>query len=313
MIVIVTPNPAVDHTLVAPQLVVGSVQRAARSLIAAGGKGLNAARTVRALGGDPLCLGPLGGPSGRQLADLAQGEGLRGSWTRIAGLTRTCVILIPEQGGESTVVNEHGPRLSEAEWAALSADCLRETSPGGLVAFCGSLPPGVPADSFTVLLRGLLAGRRQVWVDTSGLALSAAAGVAGPGLKINSAEAAVLLGGPLVETVAEAGRAARRLLERGAGQAIITLGRQGAVAASADGGWHAQPPAVEAVSAVGSGDAFFGGWLLSREQGRSIPDSLRRAAAAGAVNALAEGGGRVRPADFERLLPQVNCQPLPAD
>jgi 1-phosphofructokinase family hexose kinase len=308
MIVIVTPNPAVDHTLVVPGLAVGAVQRASHGLVNAGGKGLNAARALRALGGDPLCLGPLGGPGGRLLAVLAQDEGVRAAWTWIAGPTRTCVILIPEAGGESTVVNEPGPILNAAEWAALAADCLRETRPEDSVAFCGSLPGGVGAPDFCGLLAALVAGRRQVWVDSSGPALAAAAGVAGVNLKINGAEAAALLGLPVINGAAEAAHAVRLLLAQGHPMTVVTLGALGAVAADAENCWRARPPALQAVSAVGSGDAFLGAWLLAREQGRPIAECLRLATASGAANALAAGGGRVRPAVTENLLPQIVCQ-----
>lgn len=310
MILCVTPNPAVDHTLAVPDLTLGAVRRATQSLLAAGGKGLNAARALHSLGGDPLCLGPLGGSSGRLLADLAQAEGLRGAWTWIAGLTRTCVILIPEPAGESTVVNEAGPALSGAEWTSLAENCLRDSARGDLIAFCGSLPAGVDGGVFASLLGRLAAGGREVWVDTSGPALAAAAGVTGLNLKVNGGEAAALLDLPGVHTADEAAAAARRLLARGQARVIVTLGSQGAVAASSSECWLAQPPAVEVVSAVGSGDSFLGSWLLAREQRRPLAECLRQGVAAGTANALAFGGGRVSLEQVARLLPQVALQPI---
>ena len=308
MIVCVTPNPAVDRTLVVPRLVPGAVHRTTRAIVAAGGKGLNAARVMLALGGKPLCLGFLGGHTGRLVADLAEREGLRGSWTWIREATRTCVILVQENGGESTVVNEPGPNVTEAEWAALAGDIVRESQATRWICFCGSLPLDSSADTFARLLQDLVARGREVWVDSSGPALAAAARVEGINLKINAVEAAAILGGVAITDSPAAVGAARRLREAGVARAVLTLGREGAVAATAEGCWHARPPALAAVSDVGSGDAFLGAWMLARAQGRPAGDGLRRAAAAGAANALSIGGGQVNPADFERLIPEIVCR-----
>ena len=67
----VTPNPALDRTLEVPNLRPGTVMRAAAERVAAGGKGVNVARALRALGAEARCLAPLGGGNGRILAGLA--------------------------------------------------------------------------------------------------------------------------------------------------------------------------------------------------------------------------------------------------
>lgn len=51
MIICITPNPAIDRTLLLPNLVVGNVHRAEKVIVAAGGKGLNVARATQILGG----------------------------------------------------------------------------------------------------------------------------------------------------------------------------------------------------------------------------------------------------------------------
>jgi hypothetical protein len=50
MILCVIPNPAIDRTLHVDSLRVGEFHRAEKSLAVAGGKGLNVARTILALG-----------------------------------------------------------------------------------------------------------------------------------------------------------------------------------------------------------------------------------------------------------------------
>ncbi len=76
MILCITPNPAIDRTLIVPNLALGKIHRAQQLIVAAGGKGLNVARAVRTLGGESLCMGFAGGHPGHLLADLAQNEGI---------------------------------------------------------------------------------------------------------------------------------------------------------------------------------------------------------------------------------------------
>jgi 1-phosphofructokinase family hexose kinase len=300
----VTPNPAIDRTLIVPGWHVGAVQRPEQVIVAAGGKGLNVARVIRVLGGDPLCLGPVGGHSGRWLSDLAQQEGLRGVWTWTAGETRTCTIVLDSEAGTSTGLYETGDPVSRDDWARLSADVLRECVEVEFVCFSGSLPPGVPASDFGDLLRALSEAGRSVWVDTSGPALDTACQIAGIGLKVNDAEIGTLLQREVtsLEAARETAREARR---RGAGTTIVTLGQAGALLSAAYGTWHAAPPVIQPVNATGSGDAFLGGWLLALAEQCAMPEALGRAVAAGAANALSSSGGRFQRATYEQILTEV--------
>src|SRR5215510_4126069 len=167
MILCITPNPAIDRTLIVPNLLVGDVHRAERIIVAAGGKGLNVARTIHTLGGEPMCLGFVGGHSGRLLADLAQNEGINSSWTWTNSETRTCTILI-SQNGDATLINEPGMPVSKSDWARLQADVGKHISAAGLVCICGSLPPNSTDDDLCGLLDVLMSSGKQVWADTSG-------------------------------------------------------------------------------------------------------------------------------------------------
>src|SRR5689334_17362015 len=146
MLLCVTPNPALDRTLIVLRLRPGEVHRTQRVIAAAGGKGLNVARAARTLGYAARCLGPLGGSTGRLVAELAQREGLDGTWTWIAGETRVCTLVVEQAGGDATVINEAGPAVAAAEWARLSDDVLRAAGQADITCLCGSLPPAVSAE-----------------------------------------------------------------------------------------------------------------------------------------------------------------------
>ena len=309
-IVCVTPNPAIDRTLEVPGLRPGSMMRATSSRVVAGGKGINAARALVALGARARCMGPLGGASGRILADLAAAEGLAADWTWCDVETRTCLILVDVAAREATVINEAGPWLLPEDWTRVCSDVIAQSANTSAVCVSGSLPQGVPPEGLAVLCRSLVGSGRATWVDTSGPALNAALSVPGVRLKINREETEELLG-QRWDGVAACAKSARELLARGMATVVLTMGGEGAVLAAAEGSWHAAAPAVETASAVASGDSFLAGVVAASTAGRSLPETLRWGVAAGTANALATGGARFSRQQFDDILARVRVNLLP--
>jgi 1-phosphofructokinase family hexose kinase len=306
MIICITPNPAIDRTILVPRLVLGSINRAERNIVAAGGKGLNVARAIHTLRGESLCMGFAGGHAGHLLADLAQNEGLNSSWTWTNFETRTCTILV-SLNGDATVINEPGAPVSKSDWKRLQRDVRKHVSSAGLVCVSGSLPPDSSAEDLHGLLSLLVDTGKQVWVDTSGSALVAALTVPGLCIKVNGDEISEPLGFQ-VKDVRSAKRALSMLGERGMTACVITLGAAGALLATKEGRWHAKGPHVRVVSTVGSGDSFLGGLLSAMDAGKDWPEALRDAVAAGTANALSAGGGQFALQEFQDIRKQVQIQ-----
>lgn len=312
MILCITPNAAVDRTLIVPGLRIDTIARPRDAITAAGGKGLNVARVLRALGDRPYCAGFLGGHTGQLAAELAAREGLNGTWTWIDGETRTCVILVDPDARTTTVINEAGPPVSAADWQRLIADAGRAAESAGWVCISGSTPPGSGPEPLADLIHALRRRDRPVWADTSGAALRVVLGARPDGIKINVEEAGELLGCAL-ETIPVAACAAAELQARGIPQIVLTLGHDGALIVDAHGAWHAQPPRVEAVSAVGSGDALFAGLISALSSEIPPPEALRLGVACGTANALRIGGGAIDRVTVDRLLAETIVTPLPID
>jgi 1-phosphofructokinase family hexose kinase len=306
MIICITPNPAIDRTIILPSLALGNVHRAERSIVAAGGKGLNVARAIRTLGGEALCMGFAGGHAGHLLADLAKNSGLNFSWTWINSETRTCTILVT-QNGDATVINEPGPPVSKSDWKRLQRNIRKHISSAGWVCISGSLPPGSSAEDLQGLLKVLVDAGKQVWVDTSGSALVAAFTIPGLCIKVNGDEIGQSLGFE-VNDVPSAKRALMILGERGTTACVITLGAAGALLATNEGRCHAQGPRVRVVSTVGSGDSFLGGLLSALDGGMDWPEALRDSVAAGTANALSAGGGQFAFQEFNDMREQIQIQ-----
>jgi fructose-1-phosphate kinase PfkB-like protein len=147
-------------------------------------------------------------------------------------------------------------------------------------------------------------------VDASGPGLKAALAAEGIGIKVNAEEAGEALGRTIGDW-REALDAAQALRLAGSlREAVVTVGESGAVRATPEGAWHARPPAVMAVSQVGSGDVLLGALATFDEAGLPPGESLRRAVAAAAANTLQYGGGRFALSDYERLLGETTVRPV---
>lgn len=308
----VTPNVAIDRTVVVPALQPGAIHRATEILVGIGGKGVNVARSARTLGAAVCCAGLMAGASGRIAAEMAEAEGLEAGWSWApAGETRTCTLVVDSSTAVSTVLNEPGPAMLRSTWHGFHDDVVRMSAGFDAVAICGSLPPGVPDDAVASLAAAIQAGGGRAWVDTSGQALTHAVSAGPHGLKVNHEEAALLVG-ETVDSPENAARAAVTVRKHGGSRYVaITLGAQGAVLSCEEGCWHAAPPPDLPIrSAVGSGDAFSAGLIAGIAAGLAPDQALRQATAAGTANALHLGAGLFGKADVRKCRDGTRLSPI---
>jgi 1-phosphofructokinase family hexose kinase len=291
MLLIITPNPALDRTFQLPTLVPGTVHRTAHIIDAAGGKGLNVARAAQTLGTPCAVCTPLGGLIGARVRELAAAEGiLLAPPLPDAPNTRICTILAPSDGSDATVINEAGTPLPAQVWAAFIAQTLAASARAELALFCGSVPGAPDAAQLDPLLRRESPQQCRLIVDSSGPTLQQALVARVYGIKVNADELAALLDVP-IRSLADARAALDMLRQRGIALAVVTLGAQGALATDASGMWYARPPAIQLRSSVGSGDSFLAGLATSLLRGMDLAAALRMGVACGAADAETFGGG----------------------
>ncbi len=119
----------------------------------------------------------------------------------------------------------------------------------------------------------------------------------------NETEAASLTGVG-VKDLNEAARAGRRLLESGAGQVIVTLGRSGSCWVGRDRVEAVPSFPVAAVDSTAAGDAFNGALACALAEGRPMEEAIRFASAAGSVAVTRKGAQDSLPTrdEIENLL-----------
>ncbi len=84
-------------------------------------------------------------------------------------------------------------------------------------------------------------------------------------------------------------RAARALAAAGAEAAVVTLGREGAVVATASELFHSDAFGIEPRDTTGAGDAFHAGFVVGLLEGRPLRETVRFAHAVAACNCRALG------------------------
>jgi ribokinase len=120
----------------------------------------------------------------------------------------------------------------------------------------------------------------------------------------NETEAALLTGLP-VTNIAEAERAAQALLDRGARNAVVTLGAQGALVKNAHLTKHLHAlDAGPVVETTGAGDAFNGGFAIALAEGKDIVAATRFGCAVAGISVTRPGTAPSMPtrAEVDALL-----------
>jgi len=287
----------------------------------AGGRGVTVARVLRAFGHDVLAAGLAGGAAGELIREDLAKSGVPTAFTLIRGESRRFFRFAgPDPGGLGGVVppavsrapggpvmrfGEPGPYITTEELGRFAADYRRLMAGAAAVVLCGSLPDGLPADTYGSLVTYAAEAGVPVILDAGGEELEHAVGH-GPDLVVAEA-------GPADPDTGMLGAALIRL---GAGAAAVAAG--GLIhAVTAAGEWTAR---VEATDVAGTNPehppargALVAGLVPGQLLGWSWPDRLRHALALAAGGAgawtRAPGGAEDRDhmdlAAYERLLDAV--------
>ncbi|MDR0346703.1 MAG: hexose kinase [Nocardiopsaceae bacterium] len=309
MILVVALNPALDVTHHVAGVDWAGTNRPAMVRTRPGGKGLNVARTLRALGVAVAVTGLAGGAAGEEVAAGLAAAGVAAAFTPIGGQTRRTFAVVDTERNDAALFNEPGPVVEPVEYSAFRERYEKELARSGAVVLSGSLPPGLGPGTYAELTARAAAAGVPVVLDAHGEALARGA-AAGPAIvKPNLAELAGLAGRQLSaggradhEAVAAA---AAKLRAVGAQAVVVSLGAEGLWAVTPEGRWHAAPPGPVAGNPIGAGDAVAAGLARGLVAGWPWEERLRHAVALGTAVAAAPVAGEFSRTDYEALLGAV--------
>ncbi len=295
MILTLTLNPAIDHTITADRLVFEDRGYILSSRDSAGGRGLNASSVIHSFSGKTQALAICGGKNGDRLEHFLSSSGFPVELVRVKNQIRTN-LTITDKHGLTIKLNEMGPALAAKELRQMTAAVEKKLPVCSWLMLCGSVPPGVPPPYYRELIEMAKQYKVKTFLDTDGPALiegvEAGPTVVGP----NQPEGERLLNRALI-TRSHFLEAVERIQEMGAEGVLLSLGSRGAVAINGNTLIEAVPPRIDAVSPIGSGDAMAAAFVWASDKGSPFGDAVRWGVAAGTASAKLPG---IQFASFEQ-------------
>jgi 1-phosphofructokinase len=283
----------------------------------AGGQGYWVARMVQALGAEALLCGPAGGEPGDSLRAVLGRDGLPVRLTPVEAANS--VLMEDRRDGRETLVQTPIPALGRHEGDELYSTTVGAAIEAGVCVLCGA--QGVPAigdDTFRRLAHDLRVNGVRVVADLSGGPLRAALAAGVDVLKVSHEELVRdgLARSGSVEAVAEAIGALR---EAGAKDVVVSRSERSTVASLGDRLVEVRAPALEVVDHRGGGDSMTAALAAGVAAGLDHEQTLRLAAAAGALNVSRHGLGTGRRDTIEQMASRVTVHevgptgPVPDD
>ena len=285
MIVTVTLNPALRVGYEAERVSRGAANEVSRVSYRAGGRGLAVAKVLHTFGHEVVAAGLVGGSSGEVIRDELARAGVATQFTRITGESRRVLEITDAADGTVTTFGEPAPYITTEELGRLAADYRALMADATAAVLCGSLPDGLPAETYGSLASYAAEAGVPVVLDASGSALRHAV----------SRRPALVIPGDTTGAAA--------LVAGGAG-AVAILSNGGVRAVTAAGEWRAELAGQHPRRA--SRDAMVAGFVPGIALSWSWPDTLAHAMA---LAASSDPAGDVDLDAYERLLPMVTVSP----
>lgn len=298
-ILTITLNPTVDISSDADMVRPTFKIRTTNQKHHPGGGGINVARVIKELGGSAEALYLSGGATGVLLDECIARTALKTHRIQIGGATRIAFMVQDNRTGLEYRFVPEGPVVNANELEAAIA--FVEQFEGDYIVVSGSLPPGLPDDTYSKIAMIAKEKNARFILDTSGEPLRDTLTSCDVFLvKPSLGELEKLTGGKLDEEGAKS--AALQLVRAGnARNVAVSMGREGAFLANDQGVQRLPATHVKVQSAVGAGDSFVGAMVHALATGISMDLAFRLGIAAGAAAAMTSGTQLCRRKDVETL------------
>lgn len=298
MITIITFNPSIDRMYRVNSINVGEVQRVVSTNATAGGKGLNVAKVCKLLKEEPLAVGFLGGFNGEFIKEELKKLEIQNKFTEIKQETRNCLNII-EDNKISTEFLEKGPMIEKSDLERFEKEIKEVLKNTKILVASGSYCQNMPSDYYERIGNLCRENKIKFILDTSGESLRKALKSKPYLIKPNVDEIKQLLE-INVNSKDEIIFSGKKLLEMGAENVCISLGKNGMVYLNKDSVYDVEVPQVKAMNTVGSGDSSIAGFSVGILKGYEVEALLKLSNACGISNSLSMETGFVNLEEVEK-------------
>ncbi|MCM8758928.1 MAG: PfkB family carbohydrate kinase [Candidatus Omnitrophica bacterium] len=151
---------------------------------------------------------------------------------------------------------------------------------------CGTLPPGIPENFYSILIEKLRKTNKNVFfgIDADYNYLKHGISSNPELIKLNICELERLVS-QRIKNLDQLKKIGKSLLNDGISYVIVTMGEKGAVGFYKKDFFYAKGPIIRNPGSVGCGDVFLAGFVLSLSKMKGFKESLRFAVAAATAKA----------------------------
>lgn len=304
MITTVTLNPAIDRTVVVDTFKPGAVNRVTSSREDMGGKGINVARILLALGSEAIAAGFIGSKNLGHVRSLFERDHVSCDFVEVAAETRQNTKLIESSSHQTTDINEAGFPVSAADLSSIHAMIAQYAAQSSHVVLSGSIPPGTPVTIYRDLLSALPSSCRGV-LDADGQLLMEGLAAHPFLIKPNIHELENALGRHLSSHSDIVGAAREIISTWQVSYVLVSMGGDGSILITRSQAIHAAALRVNVHNTVGAGDTMLAGFIHSLATGSSDSDALACATACGALAVSKAGTETISRQEVLQLTSQV--------
>lgn len=281
MIYTVTFNPSVDYIVQVENFLPGTINRVKGDYKYPGGKGINVSRVLNNLDVESKALGFIGGFTGDFIKASLEENGVYTDFIKVQEDTRINVKL---KSNEETEINGAGSNIDEKALNQLFKKLEKLGSEDYLV-LAGNIQRTLPRNIYAQIQERLVKNKVKVIVDTTGEALKATLKHKPFLIKPNNHELSEIFGVE-INTREDIVFYAKRLLDMGAENVIISMAGEGALLVCKEGVYHAAAPKGDVKNSVGAGDSLIGGFLASYSQNLDLIEAFKWGIASGSATAF---------------------------
>lgn len=302
MILTVCPNPSIDCTVELQTLNVGKVNRIENKILTYSGKALNVAIGVSRLGGDVTATGFMFERDAAQFLQSLYSEGVKPDFVTTSGNVRINYKII-DNHSMMTEINDKGEAVPISKQKELIQKVKKLGENASIAVLSGSLPAGVDDGYYLELIKNLPKSTKII-VDCEGEKLKRALSAGVYMVKPNLAEMESV-NNTVYETKEDMVEGAKRLIDRGAQNVLLSLGRKGAILTDGKTHLYCKSATVAVNSTVGAGDSMISACAYKLEQNAPRDEILRCAVAAGTASITTPGTNLFYKDKYEEIYKRI--------
>ena len=276
-------SPSVDVTIELDSLNVGKVNVVKNKTLSFTGKAINVAIGVARLGAEAQATGFMYNENGAMFERALDREGVPFSFVWNSGRVRENYKCIDKRS-MLTEINDVGGQVGADKLVELMQMIRGFSARSDVTVISGGLPRGVDASYYREIFRAVDQKSLRI-ADTEGAKL------------FSALEAGIDLVKPNLEMLA----GCRELLDRGAKNVLLSLGKDGAIITNGTKNYYCKSINVAINSTVGAGDGMVAAVAVKMQEGAELPEILRAGVAAGTATVTTFGTVSFTKAKYEEI------------